>query len=266
MADLLPHPGLVKYARGYSTQELSTLSDRGESVYADPITITHENVILEGYAVWQLAKLQNRATLTCIVRHMDHEESLLHLLDRNRGSKGLGDYVRILMALELEPWFKERAKSNQRVGGREKGSTQLAEADRLDVRIEIARAAGVSAGNISKVKKILQSATPELQSALCAGEIKINRGAVWAKSAASTQLQYLANHRTERGVRRTINILLRKHEVRHPHICEGLREIQRGLTKLHADTCLFPLSSALYGVLREVDSLLGRSERRDGAA
>ena len=242
------------------------MSDRGESAYADPITITHENVIIEGYAVWQLAKLRNRATLTCLVRHMDHEEALLHLLDRNRGSKGLCDYVRILMALELEPWFKERAKSNQRIGGREKGSTQLAEADKLDVRIEVARAAGVSAGNVSKVKKILQSAIPELQSALCAGEVKINRGAVWAKYSASTQLQHLTSHRTERGVRRTINILLRRHEVRHPHICEGLREIQRGLRKLHADSSLFPLIAALYGVLRAVDGLLGQSERRDRAA
>lgn len=128
MANLLPHPGLVKHARGYSTQELSVHAKRVEAAYADPTIITHESLLLEGHAVWQLAKLQRRETLICIVRHMDQESALLHLLDRNRGSKGIGDYVRVLMALELEPWFQERAKANQRVGGREKGSTHLTEA------------------------------------------------------------------------------------------------------------------------------------------
>jgi hypothetical protein len=266
VTELLPHPGLVKHTLGYSTQELSTLSERGESAFSNPITITHENVILDGYAVWQLAKLQNRKILNCVVRHLNQEEALLYLLDRNRGSKGVGDFVRILMALELEPWFKVRAKLNQKTGGRQKGSTQLAEAEKLDVRIEVARAAGVSAGNVSKVKKILQSAIPDLLSALCSSEVRINRGFIWAKSDSSTQLRHLANHRNERGVRRTINILLRRHEVRHPHMCEGLRDIQRGVEKLHADTSFYQLVAALCSILREIDDLLGQLKRRDRAA
>ena len=89
------------------------------------------------------------------------------------------------MALELEPWFRERAKSNQRFGGREKGSAYLAEAERLDVRIEVARAAGVSAGNVSKVKRIVQSGIPEIREALLTGEIRINRATIWVSRAAS---------------------------------------------------------------------------------
>jgi hypothetical protein len=266
VTELRPHPGLVKHTLGYSTQELSTLSERGESAYSNLVTITHENVILDGYAVWQLAKLQNRENLNCVVRRLNQEEALLQILDRNRGSKGIGDFVRILMALELEPWFKVRAKLNQRIGGREKGSTQLAEAEKLDVRIEVARAAGVSAGNVSKVKKILQSAIPELLSALCSGEVLINRGSIWAKSGSSAQANHLANHRNERGVRRTINILLRRHEVRHPQMCEGLRNIQRGVKMLHADTSLYQLVAALCSILREIDGLLVQAKRRDRAA
>ena len=64
----------------------------GKPYLPTPITITHENVIVEGYALWQLAMLQRRASLTCIVRQMDQETALLHLLDKNRGSKGIGDY------------------------------------------------------------------------------------------------------------------------------------------------------------------------------
>lgn len=152
VADLVPHPAFVKHIPGHAMEHLSIVAGRGEAAFADPITITHENVILEGYALWQLAKFQSRATVPCIVRRMDQEAALLHLLSRNRGSKGIGDFVRILLALELEEWLRERAKSNQRFGGRDKGLTHLAEANRLDVRVEVARAAGVSAGNVSKVK------------------------------------------------------------------------------------------------------------------
>ena len=193
--ELLPHPGFTKHALGYSPQEISRLSDRGESAYLSPLTITQDDYIVDGYAVWQLAKLQHRATLPCIVRHMSQEEGLLHLIEKNRGSKGINDYARILMALELEPWFKTRAKSNQRMGGREKGSSQLTEADRLDVRFEIARAAGVSAGNVSKVKQLITRAIPELQDALRHGEIRIHRASEWAKTSPTRSALPNSAHR-----------------------------------------------------------------------
>ena len=47
----------------------------------------------------------------------------------------------------------ETARQNQRVGGQNKGSSTLPEADRLDVRFAIASTAGVSVGNVSKVKQ-----------------------------------------------------------------------------------------------------------------
>ena len=260
VADLLPHPGLVKYSQGYSTQELSSLSERGEAAFADPITITHENVIVDGYAVWQLAKLKNRADLTCIVRSMDQEDALLYLLTRHRGSKGIGDFARVLIALELEPWFRDRAKFNQRFGGRAKGSTHLAEADKVDVRIEVARAAGVSAGNVSKVKQIVQSAIPAIHEALLSGEIQINRASTWAKQSPSLQVRRLSDFRNEHGMRRTIAVLLSKHKPRHPAICDGLRDIQQGLRRLHADPVLLSLTADLFAIIGRVDHLLCRGE------
>jgi hypothetical protein len=124
--------------------------------------------------------------------------------------RGLTTFVRILLALELEPWFKERAKLNQRIGGRDKGSSQLTEADRLDVRLEIARAAGVSVGNVSKVKYILTDAVPEVQEALRLGEISISRGATWARTSPGKQRRRLADGRNRKGIHRTINILLKE--------------------------------------------------------
>jgi hypothetical protein len=87
----------------------------------------------------------------------------------------MNDFVRILLALDLEPWFKEKARSNQQAGGRSKGSSKLTEAERLDVRSEIAAAAGVSVGNVSKVKQLIMTAQPELVQALRSREVSIRR-------------------------------------------------------------------------------------------
>lgn len=255
---LLAHPGFAKHTLGYSTQEVSALSERGEWAWAylDPLTITQDRYIVDGYAAWHLAKIQHRATVPCIIRRMSEEEALLHLIEKNRGSKGINDFIRILLALELEPWFRMRAKSNQRRGGREKGSSQLTEADRLDVRREISRAAGVSVGNVSKVKRLLKDAVPEIQDALRLGEIRIGRAEAWARNSQAGQRRHLANHRHRRGIHRTINSLLKKHEARQPGICDGLRDIQQGLKKLKGEECISPLWEPLSQVIREIDPLL----------
>jgi hypothetical protein len=257
--ELLPHPGFTKHTLGYSTQEISLLSDRGEFAYLNPLTITQDDYIVDGYAVWHLAKMQHRATLPCIVRRMSQEEALLHLIEKNRGSKGVNDFVRILMALELEPWFKTRAKSNQRMGGREKGSSQLAEADRLDVRFEIARTAGVSAGNVSKVKQLITRATPELQDALRQGEIRIYRASEWAKTSPTSQRRRLSDYRNERGIHRTIRKLLTRHESRQPKPCDGLRDLKKGLTTLQGVDCLSTLLEPLSQLIGMIEPLLAMS-------
>jgi hypothetical protein len=264
--ELLPHPGFTKHALGYSTQEISLLSDRGESAYLNPLTITQDDYIVDGYALWQLAQLQNRATVTCIVRHMSQEEGLLHLIEKNRRSKGINDFVRILMALELEPWFKTRAKSNQQMGGREKGSSQLTEAERLDVRFEIARAAGVSAGNVSKVKQLITLAVPELQDALRQDEIRIHRASEWAKTSPTTQRRHLSDHRNERGIHRTIRRLLTMHQSRQPKACDGLRDLQKALTTLQGDNCLSILLEPLSQLISMIEPLLALSNGQKHAS
>lgn len=264
--DLRAHPDFTKHVRGYSTSDISALSNRGESAYDNPLTITQDGFVIEGYALWQLAKLQKRPTIRCIVRRMSQEEALLYIIDRNRGSKGINDFMRILLALELEPWFKERAKLNQRIGGREKGSSQLTEDRRVDVRQKIAHAAGVSVANVSKVKHILEDAVPELQRALRLREMSINRGATYAKVPPADQRLKLADDRRRRGIHRKIKNLLKKHHSSHPRACDGLRDVQRGLRKLQHEANLSPLLEPIGGVIRGIDLLLVLPKGADHAA
>ena len=266
MNALLPHPVVLRLDVRCSTQELSFLSQRGEATYLSPVLITQDHVILDGYAIWELAKLQRRQTLLCVTRHMTEEEALLYIIDRNRASKGISDFIRILMALELEPWFRLCAKANQRDGGRRKGSTELPEAQSLDVRNEIASAAGVSAGNVSKVKHILHGGIPELQSVLRSGDISIHRGAGWAKAPPAMQRSLIADRCNHRGIHRTIRLLLKKHETRRPSTCEGLRDVQRGLSKLEGEPLFSPMLSLLERLISGIDLLLNEAEGRNRAA
>lgn len=253
---LRAHPDFTKHFPGYSTAELSILTDRGESAFDNPLTVTQDGYIVEEYALWQLAKLQKRLTIRCIVLKMSPEQALLHIIERNRGTKGINDFVRILPALELEASFKKRAKLNQRIGGIEKGSTQLTEADRVDVRQEITRAAGVSVGNISKVKRILVYAVPEVIDALRLGEISISRGETWARFPPTGQRPQLDEGRQHRGIRKTISTLLKRHRPTHPRVCDGLRDIQRGLRKLEHEVCLSPLLDPLGNLVRGINRRL----------
>src|SRR5271170_3123610 len=137
-------------------------------------------------------------------------------------------FCRILLALELEPWFKARARGNQQLGGQKKGSSNLAEADRLYVRSEIAAAAGVSTGNVGKVKQLASDAHPDLLEALRAGEVSIHKASVWLRKP-DKQLDALWVHRNRRGITTTVNSLLRAHrghgrggQLDAPHLAEAL--------------------------------------------
>jgi hypothetical protein len=133
------------------------------------------------------------------------------LLERHRRSSTLNAYSRTLLALDLEPTLKEQALLNQRVGGQKKGLSKLTEAEKVDVRSAIATAAGVSAGNVSKVREIHDRCHPDIQAALRAGEISIHRAWRWSKAPAEKQTEALRSHRSRSGVRKIIRALISQH-------------------------------------------------------
>jgi hypothetical protein len=135
------------------------------------------------------------------------------MLQRHRGSNGWNAFSRVLLALD-QPWLREKARSNQRAGGQNKGSSKLPEADRLDVRSEIAAAAGVSAGNVTKVKQLLTTAVPEVLQALRSGEIRIHRASQWSKLPRRQQAEMLSSYREEKGVKKIISGLLSRHSTK----------------------------------------------------
>jgi hypothetical protein len=207
---LRPHPAYASSGIAVSAPELSALIGRGDVAFQEPLLITSQRIVVDGYARWELAKQQRRPTLPCMEYNLSEEEALVWLLQKLRPSRGVNGFCRTLMALELEPWLKQRAHSNQKTGGVRKGSSNLTEADQLDVRSELATTAGVSTGNVTKVKQILAKARPELLQALRAGEVSVHRAWCWLVEP-ERQLDHLDLYRDRRGINQAVNALLSAH-------------------------------------------------------
>jgi hypothetical protein len=216
LEELRPHPSYVRNCLAVPSSQLSALVERGDRAFLEPLMITQDRTILDGYARFELARLQGRAALPCIAYELTESEALHWLLQKHRRSNGLNDFTRILLALELEPWFKEKARSNQQAGGRQKGSSKLTEAVRLDVRSEIAAAAGVSVGNVTKVKQLTTTAHSDLLQALRNREISIHRAWGWSKTAPERQREELRLYQSEKGVKKTIRLMVSRHRSKSP--------------------------------------------------
>jgi ParB-like chromosome segregation protein Spo0J len=210
---LHPHPTCVKHQLSASAAQLSAVAARGEEVFAEPLVITRDGIVLDGRARLALAQLQGRTTLPCIEYDLSQSEALAKLIQTHRRSTGMNDFSRILLAMDLEPDLKEKARLNQRLGGQNKGSSNLTEAAKLDVRSEIARIAGVSVGNVTKVKQ-LTTAHPNIIKALRENEISMHRAWLWSKLALEKQEDELWQHQSRKGVRKTIKDLISRHQVR----------------------------------------------------
>jgi hypothetical protein len=205
---LRPHPSYVRHHLAVSASQLSALAELGDLGFREPLVITLDHIIIDGYARWGLARLQGRPTLPCILYKMSEVEALESLLQRHRRSSGLNDFIRICLALELEPLFKEKARANQQAGGQNKGSSNLTEAGRLDVRNEIARLAGVSVGNVTKVKQLTTTAHSDIIRALREKELSIHRAWLWSKLSSEEQREALWRYQSEGGIRKIIRNLV----------------------------------------------------------
>jgi hypothetical protein len=127
------------------------------------------------------------------------------------------------MARDLAKSLREKALQHQQAGGKSKGSSKLTEAEKVEVRKEIAVAAGVSVGTLSHALEVLKTGDPEILRALCNGEIKIDRAWRWSKESRSRQRENLMIYRRHRGMERVAERLVarqlkkRKSERPPPH-------------------------------------------------
>jgi hypothetical protein len=261
--DLKPHPAFSKCRIAESMVDISKLSARGDLVFDEPITITQDGFVIGNYPLWKFACMQKRPTVLCHQRQMNEDEGLLFLITDHHRSKGLNNFVRIFLALELEPWLRARAQANQAKGGRLKHLSNLTKAETVDVRAELASAAGASSGNVTKVKRLVEHAAPELLEALASGEISIHRAWQWSTDPPARQVGRLSAFRFTTGTKRTIQCLLKKHKHLRKETGQELRDLRKSVAGLRNDEELLFVAAPLDEILSRIDQRLAFSGGHD---
>jgi hypothetical protein len=232
LSELRYHASYLRLHLTVPASKLSALAEQGELAFREPLAITRQRIVIDGYARWELARLKRRLVLPCVEYDLTEEETIRWLLQQHRRSNGMNDFCRILLAKELEPCLKTKALSNQRFGGRMKGSSNLTEDATVDVRQEIASAAGVSVGNVTKVKQLVGVGHPELLEALRSSEVSIHRAWKWSMESPDQQIETLRAYRAERGVNKSIRDLISRHKQKQTPTAPDLGCLARRLFEL----------------------------------
>jgi len=199
----------------------------------EPILITTNGTILAGFGRWRLAVFERRHEIHCIEYPLNDDESLQFILTHHQTRCGWNPFIRICLALTLEPNLQQRALDNMRAGGKHKGSANLPEARHVDVRQEIACAAGVGARNVSNVRTILQIAHVRLKEALRDGTLTINRAIQFCKLPRAEQLEQFIRYSEERATNKVIrqSIARPKQEKTSPDVVTVLDALQQQETR-----------------------------------
>jgi hypothetical protein len=234
--ELHPHPSYIRHNLAVHACQLSAVAELGDLAFREPLVITQDHIILDGFARWTLARLQGRSTLACIEYQMSEAEALQNILQRQRRSSSLNDFIRICLALELEPFLKSKGRAKQQAGGQNKGSSILTEAERLDVRKEIARIAGVSVGNVTKVKQLIVTAHSDIIKALREKELSIHRAWLWRKLSPEEQMERLWLNQSKKGIARTIRHLLSPYLPKSSPVVTELQDLIKLVSALQMGT------------------------------
>ncbi len=206
---LRPHPRYLELRGGIAATRVQR-AKRQTGPIQEPLLTTVEGTILDGHARWQVAVERQQPTLPCFEYDVTDDEALKVIIRRHRRSEGLNDYGRIVLALGLESYFRERRRPTVSPGHL-RPSSKLTNHKHRDVRKDIAEEAGVSTGNVTKVKQLLDTALPEVRERLLRGEVNIHRAWRWRKLSPRGQRDALWTHVHQGGIKKTVGRLVRAH-------------------------------------------------------
>jgi hypothetical protein len=198
------HRALDELGLTATVQEFDGAAPHSNRSLQEPILIAPCGTIVAGIRQWRLALFEDKREIHCIEYLLNEEECLEFIVRYHQRRRGWNAFIRIRLALTQEIALQRRALENMRAGGKYKAWANLPEAQRIDVRQEIATAAGVGCRNVSNVKTILQVAHPRLIEALSQGTLTINGAMKFCKLSRSEQLEQFIRHCAERATNKVI--------------------------------------------------------------
>jgi hypothetical protein len=228
------HPALEELGWSGEIDEFNEAGRVSHASVTDPILITMNGTILSGFGRWRSAVFDGRLEINCIEYPLGEDESLEFILTHHQTRCGWSDFVRIRLALTLEPNLQRKALENMRTGGKLKGWANLPEAQHINVRKEIARAAGVGDRNVSNLRTIIQRAHPTLIGALKEGTLSINRAVQLCNLPKTRQLEQFIRYSEERATNRVIrrSVARPKEEKIRPDVVRVLDALQHQEARL----------------------------------
>ncbi len=209
-ATVRPHPTYQAWCGSIAATRVRRVAQQRGPI-REPLLTTTAGIILDGHARWQVALDRQQPTLPCIEYDLTEDEALQIVIQRHRQSEGLNDFCRIVMALELEPYFRARSHRQRPTTGARTPSSNLTNDEHRDVRKDIARVAGVSTGNVTKVKQLLEFVIPKTRDRLLQGDVSIHRAWQWRTLTAKAQDDALWAHLHRAALKKTITRLVRAH-------------------------------------------------------
>lgn len=228
-AELRLHPALAELKWSGPVEEINEAAEQDAPSVSVPILVTTDAIVLTGISRWQFALLEGRSEIQCIEYTISEEQALHFILAHHKPQRGWNAFVRISLALTLEPILQRRALENMRMGGKSKGSASLPTLDRIDVRQQIAISAAVGARNVSNVKTVLRTAHPNLIAALREGSLSINRAVQLCQLSRAEQCRQLVAHAEEAAIKTVIrrSIAKRASKVVTPDAAAVLETLQQ---------------------------------------
>ena len=131
-ASLRPHPVYQKLCRPLAATRAWRVGQQAGPLH-EPLLTTTDGIILDGHARWQVAIERAQPMLPCLEYELSEDEALQVVLQRHRASDGLNAYGRIVLALHLESYFRERRGRPQLARGNDPPSSNLTNDTRRDV-------------------------------------------------------------------------------------------------------------------------------------
>ena len=192
------HPALEELGWTGVIDEFNDAASRQDRGLPEPILITASGILLAGFGQYRLAVFEGQRDINCIEYPVSDDDSLQFMLAYDQRGRKWNAFTRIRLALKLESYFQKKALDNMRAGGKHKGWASLPEAQHVDVRREIACAAGVGGRNVSNVKMILQTAHSSVIDALGQGTLSIHRALQWCGLSKRQQLEQFTRYIWER--------------------------------------------------------------------
>ena len=111
------HRALEELGWTGAIDELNKAARLKKQSVPEAILITTNGTILAGFGLWRLAVFERRHEIHCIEYPLGEDESLQFILSHHQSQRGWNDFVRICLALKLEPSLQQKgARQHERWG------------------------------------------------------------------------------------------------------------------------------------------------------